>query len=311
MEVVEKPPSGILRVAQETGSLSRISLILATLKICNGRCFRHCLEGEAVNVKNIIDDYLAWLRENIHAYKIDGASKQQEAIEIETPFLNHLNDAISIYAISQPNGKIRLSDGAVTLEELSLSGIDVHSSPKRRQLIEQTSKGFGIHWDEETGELFVEVKEGDKRLPLLKHSLIQAILATYDLIYLSKPRVAEIFAEDVARFLDKHNVRYTDKVKFTGKTGLDHYFDFVIPRSMHAPERFLQAINHPRRDRVEHVLWMWLDTSEVRKKESKLYVILNDEERELDERITEPLASYDAVAIPWSKRQNFIEELRA
>ncbi len=36
----------------------------------------------------------------------------------------------------------------------------------------------------------------------------------------------------VVTWLDVHDVRYTPKVKFTGKTGFDHLFDFVIPKSV-------------------------------------------------------------------------------
>ncbi|WP_418888699.1 DUF1829 domain-containing protein, partial [Methanothrix soehngenii] len=37
-------------------------------------------------------------------------------------------------------------------------------------------------------------------------------------------------------------------MKFTGKSGYDHLFDFVIPKSKKRPERILQAINRPSRD---------------------------------------------------------------
>ena len=51
--------------------------------------------------------------------------------------------------------------------------------------------------------------------------------------------VASLFYEDVVAWLDLHDVRYTPKVKFTGKTGYDHLFDFVIPKSRRQPERIV------------------------------------------------------------------------
>ncbi len=49
--------------------------------------------------------------------------------------------------------------------------------------------------------------------------------------------VLSLFYEDVVTWLDLHEIRYTPKVKFTGKSGFDHLFDFVIPKSRSSPER--------------------------------------------------------------------------
>ena len=76
---------------------------------------------------------------------------------------------------------------------------------------------------------------------LRKHNLVQAMLAVNDMFYLAVPMVASLFYEDVVAWLDLHDIRYTPKVKFTGKTGYDHLFDFVIPKSRRQPERIIQS----------------------------------------------------------------------
>ena len=49
------------------------------------------------------------------------------------------------------------------------------------------------------------------------------MLAINDLFYLAVPVVASLFYEDVVAWLDLHEIRYTPKVKFTGKSGLIIY----------------------------------------------------------------------------------------
>ena len=63
--------------------------------------------------------------------------------------------------------------------------------------------------------------------------------------YLAKPMVESLFYEDVISWLDVNDIRYTPKAKFTGISGYDHLFDFVIPKSRRQPERMVQAINRP------------------------------------------------------------------
>ena len=78
-----------------------------------------------------------------------------------------------------------------------------------------------------------------------KHNLVQAMLAVNDLFYVASATVANLFWEDVSDWLTLRDVRFTPRVKFTGKSGYDHLFDFVVPASRRAPERIVQAINRP------------------------------------------------------------------
>src|SRR5260370_19511201 len=101
------------------------------------------------------------------------------------------------------------------------------------------------------------------------------MLALDDLFYLAAPVVSSLFFEDVAAWLDLHDIRYTPNVKFTGKTGYDHRFDFVIPKSRQQPERIVKAVNRASRDTAETVAFSWLDMREVLPPHSRAYVLPN------------------------------------
>lgn len=106
-------------------------------------------------------------------------------------------------------------------------------------------------------------------------------------------------------------MRYTPKVKFTGKTGYDHLFDFVIPKSRKQPERIVQTINRPNRNTAQAVVLSWIDTKEVRSPESRAYAVLNDAEQSVSQAVVDALRSYNVRPVPWGKREEVREEFAA
>ncbi len=58
-------------------------------------------------------------------------------------------------------------------------------------------------------------------------------------------------------------------------------------------------------------LLLGIDTREVRASDSRAYALLNDSERGVPPSVMDALQSYDVLPIPWSKRQNVVEELTA
>jgi len=131
------------------------------------------------------------------------------------------------------------------------------------------------------------------------------------LFYLSEPLVLSLFVEDVSAWLSSNDIRCTPRVKFTGKTGYDHYFDFVVPASRKRPERLIKAVSKPSKDMVEALAFAWIDTKEVRLENSMLYSFLNDTDKMPAISAIEALRKYDIVPILWSERKAALEELAA
>ena len=250
-------------------------------------------------IKKLLDDYMAWLKDKTMLRQIENW------VEITTPYLDRHNDYIQIYAKKENNGFL-LTDDGYTIVDLEQSGCKLQS-PKRQDLLKMTLNGFGVQLQNS----MLEVHASKDNFALRKHNLVQAMLAVNDMFYLAVPMVASLFYEDVVAWLDLHEVRYTPKVKFTGKTGYDHLFDFVIPKSRLQPERILQSINRPNRDTAQAVAFSWIDTKEVRPPDSKAYAILNDSEQSISPAVVDALRSYDVNPIPWSIREDVREELAA
>ena len=252
-------------------------------------------------VQSLLDQYWIWLREQTQLREID------EWIEITIPYLDRHNDNLQIYVKRSNEGFVLTDDGYV-LEDLEQSGCNIDTD-KRQALLRTTLNGFGVRLQENGKAL--EVDASADNFALRKHNLVQAMLAVNDLFYLASPMVASLFHEDVAEWLDDSNIRYTPSVKFAGKSGYDHRFDFVIPKSRRQPERVLRAINRPSRNTAQMAVFSWIDTKEVRSPNSRAYAILNDSEQPISENILGSMRKYDVHPILWSNREDVREDLVA
>ena len=62
-----------------------------------------------------------------------------------------------------------------------------------------------------------------------------------------------------------------------------------------------QAVNNPNKSSVGNILFAWNDTKLVRKNNSQLIVILNDQNN-VSRGIEEAFTNYDVKVVPWSQR---------
>ena len=250
-------------------------------------------------IQDLLERYLCWLKDKTVLRQV------KDWIEITTPYLDRHNDYMQIYAKRDSNGFI-LTDDGYTVGDLRQSGYDLESN-KRKDLLQITLHGFGIGLENDA----LLVHASSEIFSLKKHSLLQAMLAVNDLFYLATPIVSSLFWENVMSWLNMHAVRYTPRIKFAGKTGYDHMFDFVIPASKVYPERILQTINRPNRNTVQSFAFSWIDTKEARPANSLAYAMLNDSDESPVSTVIDALKSYGVKPILWSKREETKEELIA
>lgn len=253
------------------------------------------------DIRALVEEYRKWLKEETTFRAID------EWVEITTPYLDRHNDCLQILA--KPRGDaFLLTDDSYIIEDLEMSGCKL-DTPRRDALLRMTLNGFGVQINEGTRALEVVASKED--FALRKHNLIQAMLAVNDLFYLASSTIISLFSEDVTAWLDLSKIRYTPSVKFSGASGFDHRFDFVIPKSESHPERLLRAINRPNRESAQSFVFSWIDTQGVRAPQSRAYAILNDASHQIPANVEEALRKYDVRPISWSKREEAREELAA
>lgn len=251
-------------------------------------------------IESLMGEYRDWLRSKTAIRGIG-----DEWVEITTPYLDRHNDALQLY-VRRENGGFVLTDDGYTIGDLEASGCSLRGK-KRQELMSTTLRGFGVAVEDDA----LEVRATQENFPYRKHSLIQAMLSVNDLFYLAKPVVESLFLEDVTAWLDEIEARYTPKVKFTGLSGYDHLFDFVIPKSRLNPERVVQAINWPVRNTAEAFIHAWTDTREVRPENSRAFAILNDSEASITPEVLDAFKNYQISPVTWSARRDVAEALAA
>jgi len=249
-------------------------------------------------IKVLLDEYTSWLRDKTSLRKINN-----QWVEITTPFLDRHNDYLQIYAKSE-DGEYVLTDDGYTIQDLEQSGCLLESQ-KRKSLLKLTLNGFGVKLDGDT----LSINASDSNFAIRKHNLVQAMLSVNDLFYLAEPYVTGLFLENVVSWLDQNEIRYSPRVKFSGKTGYDYLFDFVIPKSRIQPERIIKTINRPSKETAQFMAFQWLDTRDVRPPDSKAYAFLNDTERSVPAGVSDALRSYNVIPVYWSLRDSVKEEL--
>lgn len=250
-------------------------------------------------IQSLLDQYWGWLRDKTTIRQVD------DWVEITTPYLDRHNDRLQIYARRSDGGYV-LTDGGHVLDDLEQSGCKIGDG-KRRSLLTMTLNGFGVR---RVGSE-IQVHASMNSFALRKHNLLQAMLAVNDLFYLAQPTVANLFLEDVVAWLDASKIRYTPDAKFTGASGYDHLFHFVIPKSLAQPERILRQINRPERYSAQSMAFAWIDTKDVRPSESRAYAILNDQQARVSKNVLDALRNYDVNPVLWSGRDKVYEELVA
>lgn len=247
--------------------------------------------------QNLVQQYIDWLRDKISFRPIN------DWIEITTPFIDRHNDYLQIYARKENNRYILTDDGYI-IDDLEQSGCSLDTI-RRKEIFETILRGFNVQRHDNALVTYAT----EENFFVRKHSLIQAMLAVNDLFYLATPTVARLFYEDVTEWLDKSQIRYTPKVKFTGLSGLDHLFDFVIPKSHVHPERVVHTLNRPNRENVELFTFSWIDTKDTRPVDSRAYAILNDADYTIPVAVFDALQRYEVRPVPWSERERVMDEL--
>ena len=251
-------------------------------------------------IQKLMEQYLHWLKDKTVLKQIN-----KDWIQVTTPHLDRHNDCLQFYVRKESDGFL-LSDDGYIIHDLISSGCSLDSE-KRKALLKMTLAGFGVQLDGET----LTLKASTDNFALKKHNFLQAMLAVNDLFYLASPYVANLFYEDVVQWLDISDIRYTPNIKFTGKSGFDHMFDFVIPKSRKQPERILQTLGNPKKQNIEATVFKWMDTRENRASNSELFVLLNDTVAEVTAPAIDALKNYDIKPLLWTKRNQAVELLAA
>lgn len=242
------------------------------------------------NPHRVKQQYLQWLNDNISVIK-----SNDDVVEIQTPFLNHFNDWIYIYLVKKDNN-LYLSDGGNTLNELELSGVKLNTDAKKRIMNNfLIVNGLSINND------VIIKKTSVNTLAQDKHTFIQGILSINDMFILNRTNIRSLFIEEVKKYFDEIGVRYSTEIGLIGRSGLQHIFNFIIPKSNQFLERIIYTINNlNNKEKVDSTLMKFIDIRDIRR-DTIGVVIINDIDNNIKNEYIEAFNNYEIKPILFSK----------
>ena len=252
-------------------------------------------------MENHVDNYLAWLKENMTQTKLENG-----LIEVTTPFLDRNNDYTQIYFKKEKDSTYIVTDLGYTVTELILSGVDL-TTDRRKTIFKQILYRLGIQYDESEKALFIKCDKS--KLPVAQHILMQGMLDVNDMFSLANRTVRSLFYDDVCKFFNENDIFYSKDISIIGKSGLNHSFDFLLQRNKKNPERLIRLLNVPNRSNIERLLFAWEDVSAARNfaaDTSKFIIIINDDKK-IGENLLGSINNYAACPIKWSDRNDYLE----
>lgn len=110
----------------------------------------------------------------------------------------------------------KLTDDGWTLDNLLSRGININKSKKRKTILINQLRGYGISLIDDELTTIVDINHFAEA----KNRLLRAILFTNDMFMLALNNTGFIFVEDVGEFLTANNIRATANVAFYGNSGM-------------------------------------------------------------------------------------------
>ncbi|HLS08003.1 DUF1828 domain-containing protein [Lentibacillus sp.] len=247
-------------------------------------------------------EYLEWTQQRIRL------EESNEFVEIITPFVDMHHDYISLFFINESE-KYKLTDDGYVIDELESLGVDVGTSQKRNQFFKSTLNVFGINFDKATSELYVEFNNLSE-YPEAQQRLIQCVMRVSDMMLTSRNRIISFFTEDIANFFLDKDVFFNESPSFIGRSGRNQTFEFALPKSKKVKPKLIKAVNNPTPDAFRDPLLAFIDVQQT-KSDHGFIVLANDVNAELSSQFVEPLKNYNINVLPWSDRENWVNDLKS
>lgn len=253
------------------------------------------------NTEKLLNDYINFFTQKFSIDNLDGAD------EIITPFTDNLNDLISIYVEYQDDNNITLTDDGNTIDELKMMGLDL-TVKTRQQLLHSILNGYGVDLDE-NDRIYINTTVDN--FPQSKHSLVQAILKTNDLLFTKKRNIINLFDEEVWNFLYEENFGGSEKVDMVGKSGLNYKVDYTMGATKKRPEIIIQFVNNPTFDALTTQEYIHGDIVKNRinrrNKEIDYYILVNDVDNDIPKKSKSVIDNSEVKMIQWSNKEDLIK----
>ena len=236
------------------------------------------------------DRYLDWLRQSVEVEAIAEGWWQ-----VTLPLVDRHNDLIAVYA-RQDDDQVLLTDYGETLIDLAWVGWEPTTEP-REELLNEIASRYDLSI--ENGQLTARILVSD--LPFALQRMGQAILALNELRSTTPESVAEIFRQDVRKWVASAGYRPEPVESVQGRS-LPHRVDVFLRGDRETPSRLLRAFHNPNTQSFRELLTAKVDTQEEHP-DWMWIAVLDDSKRGVPAHVDGAFRKHQMPVIPWSRHQ--------
>lgn len=216
--------------------------------------------------QSLVEKYLAWLKQEITITDCG------EFCGISVPLLDRFNDYLQIF-VKEENGGLLITDGGYIISNLITSGIGLRKGSEKRNRIDSIIREHNLTLKDDA----IWVCTTFEKFPVVKHSVLQAMLEIDDLYDVGRP-ANTVFANEVQSLFDSHQLYYTRDITLRGRTGGIYTYDFLFQRNERRNEDiYCKTINRLTETHRNLAIFNWTDSQLARSAKSRLLVLYNDE----------------------------------
>ncbi|MCM1404374.1 MAG: DUF1828 domain-containing protein [Prevotella sp.] len=250
------------------------------------------------NIDSYLESYLKFLKDKSYEVKINA-----NITKLTLPFLDSLNDCTEVYIIKN-DSSYTITDNGETISNLNFNGVEIKSS-SRQKIFNSILTSYGVILENDS----LLIKADENNLFLKKHMLLQCIMKVNDMYVLNKSNVQNIFIEDVKGFFEEKNIKYVPNYRISGKSGLDAYFDFAIPKSQKNPMTLIKVVNKLDKDKVKQIIFDWNDTKGLGTEDKKILILFNDQDVKVKNENVAALNKYGLKSFSWTNKNQILPEV--
>lgn len=237
-------------------------------------------------------------------------SEVRDYVRIRTPYLYPDGDVLDLFYKLTETGAALLTDLGETTRWLRSVTPSLRRSAKQKQLIQEICAANHVEFYK--GALLTRIAPGDNLAEKVTQ-LAQAAIRVSDIYITFRTSTTQSFADEVAEFLDEHEIEYVRNEHLIGRSGRSYKVDFhtFMPRRTAYMDVLSTGSRQFAKISAEHTYTTWSDLINIKTESAIRFVTLFDDAFDVWAPEDYTLLSSISDVSTWSQPEELIQLLSA
>lgn len=243
--------------------------------------------------------YAAWFSKQLYSQKIG------EWCSIVIPFFDESRDNFSYLVRRRPDSSIEINDDGSIVSRLLEYVPNVMELYTKKDILHSIISKYHINFSEEHELSLITTEE---LFPFRFHDLIQASLEISTIRNMTSHNVKQLFKDEVSRFFKNSSIKYSENLKYTGNSGLQHKFDFSIKIDNRI--EIIKTIPFIDKKILGYTIFSWNDAKSNMSKQTNFIVLIDDLKKKIPAEYNDALKYNNIIPFQWSEKQKLSNYLK-